>query len=50
MKKNPLLTKTGKQKLKPLSLSKLEELLGRTKPKDKNKIKNRIASLRKKGK
>lgn len=45
-KVNPMLTKTGKQRLGPLSLAQLKEMLEKTgKPKHKAKIQNRIRTL-----
>ena len=44
-----MLTKTGKQRLGPLSLTQLTELLAKTsRPKDKSKIENRVKILKKK--
>ena len=46
---NPMLTKTGKPRLGPLSLTQLTELLAKTsRPKDKSKIENRVKILKKK--
>lgn len=45
-----LKTRTGKTRLGPLSLSKLQEMLEKAKPKDKTKIQNRITALKKIGK
>jgi len=46
---NPMMTKTGKQRLGPLSLTQLTELLEKTsRPKDKSKIANRVKILKKK--
>ena len=43
---NPMLTKTGKQRLGPLSLKQLKEMLEKSsRPKDKAKILNRIKIL-----
>ncbi len=43
---NPMLTKNGKQRLGPLSLTQLTDMLEKTsRPKDKGKIKNRIKEL-----
>lgn len=43
---SPMLTKTGKQRLGPLSLNKLKDMLEKSsKPKDKAKIQNRINTL-----
>ena len=48
MSANPALTKTGKVKLGPLSLTQLKELLEKSsKPKDKAKIRNRIKIVEK---
>ena len=48
MSANPALTKTGKVKLGPLSLTQLKELLEKSsKPKDKAKIQNRIKIVEK---
>lgn len=46
--RNPLLTKTGKTRLGPLSLSKLQEMLLQAKPKHRSKIQNRINVLQRK--
>ena len=44
-----MMTKTGKQRLGPLSLTQLTELLEKTsRPKDKSKIANRVKILKKK--
>jgi hypothetical protein len=49
MSNNPMTTKTGKQRLGPLSLSQLTEMLEKSsRPKDKAKIENRIKILKKK--
>ena len=46
MAANPMLTKTGKTRLGPLSLTQLKELLEKTsRAKDKGKIMNRIREL-----
>ncbi len=43
---NPMLTKTGKARLGPLSLTQLKDMLDKTsRPKDKGKIQNRIKIL-----
>ena len=45
---NPLKTRSGKTRLGPLGLSQLQELAEKsTKPKEKQKILNRIAQLQK---
>ena len=45
-KANPMLTKTGKTRLGPLSLKQLQEMLEKSsKPKDKAKINSRIREL-----
>ena len=47
-KVSPMLTKTGKTRLGPLSLNQLKEMLEKTsRPKDKGKIANRIKTLEK---
>lgn len=47
-KANPMLTKTGKPRLGPLSLKQLTDLIEKTsKAKDKSKIQRRIAELTK---
>ena len=47
-KANPMLTKTGKTRLGPLSLKQLQEMLEKSsKPKDKAKIENRVKILKK---
>jgi hypothetical protein len=44
---SPMLTKTGKTRLGPLSLKQLETMLEKSsKPKDKAKIVNRITALK----
>ena len=44
---NPMLTKTGKSRLGPLSLKQLEDMLEKSsKPKEKSKIENRIRTLK----
>jgi hypothetical protein len=44
---NPMLTKTGKTRLGPLSLKQLAEMLEKSsKPKEKNKIETRIRTLK----
>jgi len=44
---NPMLTKTGKIRLGPLSLKQLAEMLEKSsKPKEKNKIETRIRTLK----
>ena len=45
---DPLKTKTGKTRLKPLSYEKLEEMLASARPKHKAKIQNRMNTLVKK--
>ena len=46
-KKTSLLTKTGKTRLGPLNIRQLEEMMGKTnRPKEKNKIENRIRILK----
>jgi ribosomal protein L15 len=46
--KSSMLTKTGKTRLGPLSLKQLNDLLEKSsKPKEKNKITNRITKLNK---
>ena len=48
-KSNPMMTKTGKTRLGPLSLSQLTEMLEKSsRPKDKAKILNRVTLLKKK--
>ena len=48
-KSNPMMTKTGKPRLGPLSLSQLNEMLEKSsRPKDKAKILNRVTILKKK--
>lgn len=47
---DPLKTRTGKTRLGPLSLPKLEEMLAKARPRDKTKIQNRINVLKKIGK
>jgi hypothetical protein len=43
---NPMLTKNGKQRLGPLSLTQLNSMLEKSsKPKDKAKIQSRIRTL-----
>ena len=43
---NPMLTKNGKQRLGPLSLKQLTDMLEKSsKPKDKAKIQSRIRTL-----
>ncbi len=43
---NPMLTKTGKTRLGPLSLTQLKNMLEKSsKPKDKAKIQSRIRTL-----
>jgi hypothetical protein len=43
---SPMLTKNGKQRLGPLSLDKLKEMLEKSsRPKDKAKLQNRIRTL-----
>jgi len=43
---NPMLTKNGKQRLGPLSLTQLTDMLEKSsRPKDKSKIQNRIKIL-----
>ena len=43
---NPMLTKNGKQRLGPLSLKQLTDMLDKSsRPKDKSKIQNRIKIL-----
>jgi hypothetical protein len=43
---NPMLTKNGKQRLGPLSLKQLNDMLEKSsKPKDKAKIQSRIRTL-----
>ena len=43
---NPMLTKNGKQRLGPLSLKQLTDMLEKSsRPKDKSKIQNRIKIL-----
>jgi hypothetical protein len=43
---SPMLTKNGKQRLGPLSLTQLSDLLGKSsRPKDKAKIQSRIRTL-----
>jgi hypothetical protein len=43
---NPMLTKNGKQRLGPLSLKQLTDMLAKSsKPKDKAKIQSRIRTL-----
>lgn len=45
---DPMKTKTGKQRLGPLSLAQLQDLLEKSsKPKDKSKIQSRINTLNK---
>ena len=44
---NPMLTKTGKTRLGPLSLKQLQDMLEKTsRPKEKNKIETRIRTLK----
>lgn len=47
---DPLKTRTGKTRLGPLSLTKLQEMLDKARPKDKTKIQNRINAVKKIGK
>ena len=42
---DPMRTRTGKVRLKPLNLAQLQELLSRANKKDKNKILNRIRDI-----
>jgi hypothetical protein len=45
---NPMMTRTGKVRLGPLSLKQLEEILEKSsKPKEQGKIRNRIRTLKK---
>jgi hypothetical protein len=45
---NPMLTKTGKRRLGPLNMKQLTEFLASSsKPKDKARIRNRIAIMEK---
>jgi hypothetical protein len=47
-KRNPKLTRNGRQRLKPLSVLQLEDLLTKTsKPKEKDKIINRLKLIKK---
>ena len=47
-KSNPMMTKTGKTRLGPLSLNQLNEMLEKSsRPKDKAKILNRVKILEK---
>jgi hypothetical protein len=43
-KKNPMLTKNGKQRLGPLNIQQLEELLTKARKKHINKIQRAIAA------
>ena len=42
---DPMRTRTGKSRLKPLNLAQLQEMLAKANKKDKNKITNRIREL-----
>ena len=42
---DPMRTRTGKVRLKPLNLAQLQELLSRSNKKDKGKVLNRIREL-----
>ena len=42
---DPMRTRTGKVRLKPLNLAQLQEMLGKANKRDKNKISNRIREL-----
>jgi hypothetical protein len=46
---DPLKTKTGKTRLGPLSIDKLQEMLKTAKPKHRSKIQSRIFLLNSKG-
>ena len=43
---DPMRTRTGKLRLKPLNLAQLQEMLSKAQKKDKNKIQNRINVLK----
>ena len=45
---DPLKTKTGKTRLGPLNHKQLQDMLDKARPKDKEKIQNRISRLAKK--
>ena len=45
---DPLKTKTGKTRLKPLNYKQLEDMLSRAQPKHRQKIENRMRILAKK--
>lgn len=45
LKADPMKTKTGKQRLGPLSYKQLSDMLSKSKPKDRSKIENRIRLL-----
>ena len=45
--RNPLLTKTGKTRLGPLSYAQLETMLEKALPKHRQKIQNRMKDLHK---
>ena len=42
---DPMRTRTGKVRLKPLNLTQLQELLSKANKRDRNKISNRIRDL-----
>ena len=43
---DPMRTRTGKVRLKPLNLTQLEEMLSKAQKRDRNKIQNRIRDLK----
>lgn len=43
---DPMRTRTGKVRLKPLNLVQLEEMLSKAQKRDRNKIQNRINELK----
>jgi len=46
IKKDPMKTKTGKIRLRPLTITQLKDMLEKiSRPRDKNKIQNRIMIL-----
>jgi len=47
---DPMRTRTGKVRLKPLNLTQLEEMMAKAQKKEKSKIQNRINVLKKRQK
>lgn len=43
---DPMKTKTGKTRLGPLNLSQLEDMIQKAKPKDRQKIQNRLKKFK----